>query len=130
MIAIVVMLTGVRALSRSGFLRAELPRATAPDTRTIINLERVELGRYIMAGLELFIVSDTIHTALEPRLPEPLLSRDPRPDPLGDQLFPRPGDGRTPEGGRMRAAFDDMRLGGSGARDPRCAFSLRGDRDD
>ena len=29
-----------------------------------INLERVELGRYILAGLELFIVSDIIHTAL------------------------------------------------------------------
>ena len=28
------------------------------------NRERVELGRYILASLELFIVSDIIHTAL------------------------------------------------------------------
>jgi uncharacterized membrane protein len=31
------------------------------------NRERVELGRYILAGLELFIVSDVIHTALSLR---------------------------------------------------------------
>jgi uncharacterized membrane protein len=30
----------------------------------VINIERVELGRYILAGLELLIVSDIIHTAL------------------------------------------------------------------
>ncbi len=29
-----------------------------------INHERISLGRYILAGLELFIVSDVIHTAL------------------------------------------------------------------
>lgn len=28
------------------------------------NRERIELGRYILASLELFIVSDIIHTAL------------------------------------------------------------------
>ncbi|MDF1728101.1 MAG: DUF1622 domain-containing protein [Sulfitobacter sp.] len=31
------------------------------------NHARVELGRYILAGLELFIVSDVIHTALSLR---------------------------------------------------------------
>ena len=31
------------------------------------NRERIELGRYILAGLELFIVSDVIHTAISLR---------------------------------------------------------------
>jgi uncharacterized membrane protein len=62
LLAIAVMLIGtVRFLW--GFVAAELRRGEAARAR-IINRERVELGRYILAGLELFIVSDIIHTAL------------------------------------------------------------------
>lgn len=46
-----------------GFLRAELSRDAKARVRGV-NMERVELGRYILAGLELLIVSDIIHTAL------------------------------------------------------------------
>lgn len=47
----------------AGVVRAELSR---DETRRLrgTNRERVELGRYILAGLELLIVSDIIHTAL------------------------------------------------------------------
>src|SRR6056297_2426562 len=61
-LAIAVMLIGtLRFLA--GFVRAETLRPE-PDRARIINRERVELGRYILSGLELFIVSDIIHTAL------------------------------------------------------------------
>ena len=46
-----------------GFARAEVSRDEMRRMRGI-NAERVELGRYILAGLELLIVSDIIHTAL------------------------------------------------------------------
>ncbi|MGC1261540.1 DUF1622 domain-containing protein [Jannaschia helgolandensis] len=46
-----------------GFVKAEFSRDA--DTRVKgVNMERVELGRYILAGLELLIVSDIILTAL------------------------------------------------------------------
>lgn len=62
LLAIAVMLIGtVRFLS--GFLKAEFKPQEA-DRARVINRERVELGRYILSGLELFIVSDIIHTAL------------------------------------------------------------------
>jgi uncharacterized membrane protein len=62
LIAVAVMLIGtLRFLI--GFVRAETLRPEA-DRARIINRERVELGRYILSGLELFIVSDIIHTAL------------------------------------------------------------------
>lgn len=60
--AIVVMLIGVLRFG-IGFVRAEVTRDSEERAR-VINMERVELGRYILAGLELFIVSDIIHTAL------------------------------------------------------------------
>jgi uncharacterized membrane protein len=41
---------------------AEVQRGERRVRRT--NRERIELGRYILAGLELFIVSDVIHAAL------------------------------------------------------------------
>ncbi|MCP1167515.1 DUF1622 domain-containing protein [Limimaricola litoreus] len=46
-----------------GVVRAE---TRGDDTARVqgMNRERIELGRYILAGLELFIVSDIIHTAL------------------------------------------------------------------
>ena len=46
-----------------GVARAEVSR---DDTRRVMgmNRERMELGRYILAALELLIVSDIIHTAL------------------------------------------------------------------
>lgn len=46
-----------------GFFRAELARDATARVRGV-NRERVELGRYILAGLELLIVSDIVHTAL------------------------------------------------------------------
>jgi uncharacterized membrane protein len=62
LLAIAVMLVGtVRFLA--GFLMAEIRRDEEARAR-VINHERVELGRYILAGLELFIVSDIIHAAL------------------------------------------------------------------
>lgn len=61
-LAIVVMLIGT-ARFLVGFIRAETLKTEANRAR-IINRERVELGRYILSGLELFIVSDIIHTAL------------------------------------------------------------------
>jgi uncharacterized membrane protein len=62
LLAIAVMLIGT-ARFLWGFAQAEIKRAEAARAR-VINRERVELGRYILAGLELFIVSDIIHTAL------------------------------------------------------------------
>ena len=46
-----------------GVLRAELSRDGADRVRRT-NRGRIELGRYILAGLELLIVSDIIHSAL------------------------------------------------------------------
>jgi len=59
--AILLLLIGaVRFIA--GVAVAETRSGTTRVERT--NRERVELGRYILAGLELFIVSDVIHTAL------------------------------------------------------------------
>lgn len=61
--AIAVLLLGaVRFVA--GFVLAEA--RFGDDMRRVrgINYERVELGRYILAGLEILIVSDIIHTAL------------------------------------------------------------------
>jgi len=49
-----------------GVLITELVRR-GPERVRKTNRERIELGRYILAGLELFIVSDVIHTALSLR---------------------------------------------------------------
>ncbi len=46
-----------------GVARAEFRREDSERVQRT-NRERIELGRYILAGLELFIVSDIIHTAL------------------------------------------------------------------
>lgn len=46
-----------------GFVRAELSGDAIARVKGV-NRERVELGRYILAGLELLIVSDIVHTAL------------------------------------------------------------------
>jgi uncharacterized membrane protein len=46
-----------------GVAIAELVRS-GPDRVNRTNRERIELGRYILAGLELFIVADIIRTAL------------------------------------------------------------------
>ncbi|MDJ0827531.1 MAG: DUF1622 domain-containing protein [Rhodobacter sp.] len=62
LLAIAVMLIGAGRFL-IGFVRAEFKRVEA-DRARVINRERVELGRYILSGLELFIVSDIIHTAL------------------------------------------------------------------
>jgi uncharacterized membrane protein len=46
-----------------GVATAEIARSGA-ERVTKTNRERIELGRYILAGLELFIVADIIRTAL------------------------------------------------------------------
>jgi uncharacterized membrane protein len=46
-----------------GVAAAELNRRAAERVQRT-NRERIELGRYILAGLELFIVADIIRTAL------------------------------------------------------------------
>ncbi len=61
-VSILIMLIG-SARFVAGFVAAEVNR-DGPERVRRINRERVELGRYILAGLELFIVSDIIHTAL------------------------------------------------------------------
>ena len=63
MFAILVLLLGA-ARFVVGFVQAEV--AFRDDMRRVygINHERVELGRYILAGLEILIVADIIHTAL------------------------------------------------------------------
>ncbi|WP_308917563.1 DUF1622 domain-containing protein [Jannaschia sp. LMIT008] len=59
---LILVLGGVRFVV--GFVRAELSFGNSLKRVRGINTERVELGRYILAGLELLIVSDIIHTAL------------------------------------------------------------------
>jgi uncharacterized membrane protein len=60
-LAIVVM--GLGALRFAvGFVSSEARRGDARLRR--MNTARLELGRYILAGLEVLIVSDIIHTAL------------------------------------------------------------------
>ena len=58
---LVLLIGGIRFII--GFAGAEFSR---DETRRVhgVNRERVELGRYILGGLELLIVSDIIHTAL------------------------------------------------------------------
>lgn len=58
---IILIIGGIRFIV--GFVRAEVSRSNLARVRGV-NGERVELGRYILAGLELLIVSDIIHTAL------------------------------------------------------------------
>ena len=60
--AMLIMLIGtLRFLV--GFVRAET-RWNEPARARIINAKRIELARYILAGLTVFIVSDIMHTAL------------------------------------------------------------------
>lgn len=62
MVAISVLLIGA-ARFLVGYLKAEF--SPGEDTRKRgLNAERVELGRYILAGLEILIVSDIITTAV------------------------------------------------------------------
>ena len=60
--AIVLLLIGA-ARFLTGVVIAEVGKS-GPERVRRTNRERIELGRYILAGLELFIVSDIIHTAL------------------------------------------------------------------
>jgi uncharacterized membrane protein len=62
LVAIAIMLIG-GARFIVGFVAAELQRDDALRMKGI-DARRVELGRYILAALELLIVSDIIHTAL------------------------------------------------------------------
>lgn len=58
---LILVIGGLRFVA--GFARAEVSRDEIRRVRGV-NAERVELGRYILGGLELLIVSDIIHTAL------------------------------------------------------------------
>lgn len=60
--AVAVLLIGAVRFA-AGFLRAEFSRE-APTRVRRANAERIELGRYILAGLEILIVADIIHTAI------------------------------------------------------------------
>lgn len=60
--AIALLLVGTVRFA-IGVIWAEISRGDKARVRGV-NRERIELGRYILAGLELFIVSDIIHTAL------------------------------------------------------------------
>jgi uncharacterized membrane protein len=62
LLAILVFLVGA-ARFVWGYVQAELWR-NGPERVRKLNRERVELGRYILTGLEVLIVSDVIHTAL------------------------------------------------------------------
>ena len=64
--AIFVLLIGAGRFM-VGVTVAEVARR-GPERVRRTNRERIELGRYILAGLELFIVSDVIHTALSLRM--------------------------------------------------------------
>ncbi len=64
--AILVMLIGVLRYLNS-FVRAELARVTQERLKKLHHA-RVDLGRYVLAGLELFIVSDIIHIVLSLKL--------------------------------------------------------------
>ncbi|MEX3315802.1 DUF1622 domain-containing protein [Sulfitobacter sp. PS-8MA] len=63
--AILLLLIGA-ARFIIGVVIAEIAKS-GPDRVRRTNRERIELGRYILAGLELFIVSDVIHTAISLR---------------------------------------------------------------
>ena len=58
---VILLIGGIRFIL--GFARAEISRDAMARVRGV-NTERVELGRYILGGLELLIVSDIIHTAI------------------------------------------------------------------
>lgn len=60
-LAVAVMVVGALRFA-AGFLRSEIGRGA--DRLRIMSTARLELGRYILAGLEVLIVSDIIHTAL------------------------------------------------------------------
>ncbi len=62
---LLLLLGGIRFIA--GVAVAEFARR-GPERVHKMNRERIELGRYILAGLELFIVSDVIHTALSLRM--------------------------------------------------------------
>ncbi len=61
-LAILIMLIGILRFL-VGFLRAET-KLDKPVRARIVNSERIELARYVLAGLTVFIVSDIMHTAL------------------------------------------------------------------
>lgn len=63
--AIALLLIGAARFA-VGVIEAEVSRDPAERVRRLAQ-RRIQLGRYILAGLEIFIVSDIIHTALSLR---------------------------------------------------------------
>jgi uncharacterized membrane protein len=76
-----------------GVARAEL---SGDESRRLrgTNRERIELGRYILAGLELLIVSDIIHTALSLAVADLVFLGPAGAHPLAHLVLPRPRAGR------------------------------------
>jgi uncharacterized membrane protein len=68
LVAILIALVGVLRFVR-GLIGAET-RGEAQARLMAIERQRMQLGRYILAALEVLIVSDVIHTALTLALPD------------------------------------------------------------
>lgn len=65
--AIVVLLNGLLRFF-GAYVAAELASRDAAASAARMNGGRIDLSRYILAGLEVFIVSDIIRTVLSPTL--------------------------------------------------------------
>ncbi len=65
--AIVILLNGTLRFA-AAYLAAELRARDPAASAARLNGGRVDLSRYILAGLEVFIVSDIIRTVLSPTL--------------------------------------------------------------
>ncbi len=69
LISTAILLTGF-VKAAFGFLRAECKNlGTKTGTNGLLNL-RVQLGTYILLGLDFYIVSDIIHSMIKPELNE------------------------------------------------------------
>jgi uncharacterized membrane protein len=65
--AIVILLNGLLRFTRA-YVVAELRWRDPEASAARLNGGRVDLSRYILAGLEVFIVSDIVRTVLSPTL--------------------------------------------------------------
>ena len=86
--AIIVLLNGLVRFVIA-YAGAEMRFRDAAASADRMNGGRIDLSRYILAGLEVFIVSDIIRTVLTPTLESLSRARGAGADPVGDQLFPR-----------------------------------------
>jgi uncharacterized membrane protein len=56
------------AIAMFGFVRAELARFKASPGQHTLQMVRIELGGYILTGIEFMIASDIVHTVLSREL--------------------------------------------------------------